>query len=135
MLGGGIPAGYSVLVAGPSGSGKSVLATNFIMEGARHDEPGIIAVFAGAGMPTIALANSSHLNTAGYQFAREFSRTEGAARELAVVWDLAAAINVGWWRAHGARTWAAAGDPGADDGLCAVCHGSFPVRRGPTSSR
>jgi circadian clock protein KaiC len=45
MLGGGIPAGHSVLVAGPSGSGKSVLATSFIMEGARHDEPGIIAVF------------------------------------------------------------------------------------------
>ena len=45
MLGGGIPAGYSVLVAGPSGSGKSVLATNFIMEGARHDEAGVIAVF------------------------------------------------------------------------------------------
>ena len=45
MLGGGIPAGYSVLIAGPSGSGKSVLATGFISEGARHDEPGIIAVF------------------------------------------------------------------------------------------
>lgn len=45
MLGGGIPAGYSVLVAGPSGSGKSVLGTEFIMEGVRHDEPGIIAVF------------------------------------------------------------------------------------------
>ena len=45
MLGGGIPAGYSVLIAGPSGSGKSVLATEFISEGARHDEPGIIAVF------------------------------------------------------------------------------------------
>jgi circadian clock protein KaiC len=45
MLGGGIPAGHSVLVAGSSGSGKSVLATTFIMEGARHDEPGIIAVF------------------------------------------------------------------------------------------
>ena len=45
MLGGGIPAGYSVLLAGPSGSGKSVLATEFIVEGARHDEPGIIAVF------------------------------------------------------------------------------------------
>ena len=45
MLGGGIPAGYSVLVAGPSGSGKSVLAAEFISEGARHDEPGIIAVF------------------------------------------------------------------------------------------
>ena len=45
MLGGGIPAGYSVLLAGPSGSGKSVLATQFINEGARRDEPGIIAVF------------------------------------------------------------------------------------------
>ena len=45
MLGGGIPAGYSVLVAGPSGSGKSVLATQFIMSGVRHDEPGILAVF------------------------------------------------------------------------------------------
>jgi len=45
MLGGGIPAGYSVLVAGPSGSGKSVLAGAFISEGARRDEPGIIAVF------------------------------------------------------------------------------------------
>jgi circadian clock protein KaiC len=45
MLGGGIPAGHSVLLAGPSGSGKSVLATEFIIEGARHDEPGIIAVF------------------------------------------------------------------------------------------
>jgi circadian clock protein KaiC len=45
MLGGGIPAGYSVLVAGPSGSGKSVLAAEFITEGASKDEPGIIAVF------------------------------------------------------------------------------------------
>lgn len=45
MLGGGIPAGYSVLLAGPSGSGKSMLATEFISEGARHGEPGIIAVF------------------------------------------------------------------------------------------
>ena len=45
MLGGGIPAGYSVLVAGPSGSGKSVLASEFISEGARRDESGVIAVF------------------------------------------------------------------------------------------
>jgi circadian clock protein KaiC len=45
MLGGGIPSGYSVLVAGPSGSGKSVLATEFIREGARRGEPGVIAVF------------------------------------------------------------------------------------------
>ena len=45
MLGGGIPSGYSVLVAGPSGSGKSVLATEFILEGTRRGEPGVIAVF------------------------------------------------------------------------------------------
>jgi circadian clock protein KaiC len=45
MLGGGIPAGYSMLLAGPSGSGKSVLAAEFIRDGAQHEEPGIIAVF------------------------------------------------------------------------------------------
>jgi circadian clock protein KaiC len=45
MLSGGIPAGYSMLLAGPSGSGKSVLASEFIAEGARHGECGIIAVF------------------------------------------------------------------------------------------
>ena len=45
MLGGGIPAGYSVLVAGPSGSGKTVLATEFLNEGVRRDEPGILAIF------------------------------------------------------------------------------------------
>ena len=45
MLGGGVPTGFSVLVAGPSGSGKTVLATEFISEGARHGEPGVIAVF------------------------------------------------------------------------------------------
>lgn len=45
MLGGGLPSGHSVLVTGPSGSGKSVLATGFIREGVRRGEPGVIAVF------------------------------------------------------------------------------------------
>jgi circadian clock protein KaiC len=45
MLGGGIPSGYSLLVAGPSGSGKSVMATQFIMAGVRDHEPGIVAIF------------------------------------------------------------------------------------------
>ncbi|TBU91971.1 ATPase domain-containing protein [Phytopseudomonas dryadis] len=45
MLGGGIPAGYSILVAGPSGSGKSLLAAAFLTEGARVGDHGIIAVF------------------------------------------------------------------------------------------
>ena len=45
MLGGGLPRGYSVLVAGPSGSGKSILATAFLAEGARCGETGVIAAF------------------------------------------------------------------------------------------
>ena len=45
MLGGGLPSGYSLLVAGPSGSGKSILATAFLAEGARHGEHGIVASF------------------------------------------------------------------------------------------
>lgn len=45
MLGGGIPEGNSVLVAGSSGTGKSVLATQFIAEGVQQGEPGIVAVF------------------------------------------------------------------------------------------
>jgi circadian clock protein KaiC len=45
MLGGGIPAGHSVLVVGPSGSGKSLLATHFLNEGVRRGEPGVLAVF------------------------------------------------------------------------------------------
>ncbi|MBA4157909.1 MAG: AAA family ATPase [Gemmatimonadetes bacterium] len=45
MMGGGIPSGDSVLVAGPSGSGKSVLATQFIAEGGKQGEPGVLVVF------------------------------------------------------------------------------------------
>lgn len=45
MMGGGVPAGYSVLVVGPSGSGKTVLATEFLAEGVRIGEPGVIAAF------------------------------------------------------------------------------------------
>jgi circadian clock protein KaiC len=45
MLGGGLPRGYSLLVVGPSGSGKSVLAAAFLAEGARCGETGVIAAF------------------------------------------------------------------------------------------
>ncbi|MCU0736708.1 MAG: AAA family ATPase [Methylotetracoccus sp.] len=45
MLGGGLPAGYSLLVAGPSGSGKTILATTFLVEGVRRGEPGVIVAF------------------------------------------------------------------------------------------
>ena len=45
MLGGGLPRGHSLLVAGPSGSGKSIMATAFLAEGARCGETGVIAFF------------------------------------------------------------------------------------------
>ena len=45
MLGGGLPRGYSMLVAGPSGSGKSILASAFLAEGARRGETGVMAAF------------------------------------------------------------------------------------------
>lgn len=45
MLGGGLPRGYSLLVAGPSGSGKSLLAAAFLAEGARLGETGVMAAF------------------------------------------------------------------------------------------
>ncbi|MFZ6644811.1 RAD55 family ATPase [Undibacterium sp. TJN25] len=45
MMGGGLPAAYSLLVVGPSGSGKTVLATQFLAEGARIGERGVIASF------------------------------------------------------------------------------------------
>jgi circadian clock protein KaiC len=45
MLGGGVPEGDSILVAGPSGTGKSVIASQCIAAGTSAGEPGIIAVF------------------------------------------------------------------------------------------
>ena len=45
MLGGGLPVGYSLLIAGPSGSGKSILAASFLAEGARVGETGVFAAF------------------------------------------------------------------------------------------
>ncbi len=45
MMGGGIPRGYSLLVAGPSGSGKSIMAAAFLAEGARCGETGVLAAF------------------------------------------------------------------------------------------
>ena len=45
LLNGGIPEGDSMLLAGPSGSGKSVLAAQFVAEGLSHGEPAVIAIF------------------------------------------------------------------------------------------
>lgn len=45
MLGGGLPSGHSMLLVGPTGAGKTILSTNFLQEGARRGEKGVIASF------------------------------------------------------------------------------------------
>lgn len=45
MMGGGLPVAYAMLLVGPSGSGKSVLATEFLEAGAKLGHKGVIAAF------------------------------------------------------------------------------------------
>jgi circadian clock protein KaiC len=45
VLGGGIPVGDAVLIAGPAGSGKTTFATQFVFEGLRVGEAVVVAVF------------------------------------------------------------------------------------------
>ena len=61
MLGGGIPAGYSVMLAGPSGSGKTVLSSQFIIEGSKQGDSSVIAVFSAdkTGQTTISATGTA----------------------------------------------------------------------------
>jgi circadian clock protein KaiC len=45
LLGGGLPQGHSALVSGPTGSGKTILGTRFLQEGARLGEHGVAMYF------------------------------------------------------------------------------------------
>ena len=45
MMGGGIPAGSSMVLAGPTGTGKTTFATMFIAQGLREGEKCVLAVF------------------------------------------------------------------------------------------
>ena len=45
LLGGGFFPGSAMLVAGPAGSGKSSLAIQFLAEGVKHGERGVLAMF------------------------------------------------------------------------------------------
>jgi len=45
MLGGGTLRGNGMLIAGPVGSGKSTLAVQFVAEGVKHNEPGVVVIF------------------------------------------------------------------------------------------
>lgn len=45
MLGGGVIAGDAIMLTGPAGSGKSTIATEFMLAGLENGETGVIAVF------------------------------------------------------------------------------------------
>ncbi len=62
LMGGGVLEGDSVLIAGPSGTGKSVLATHFIAAGVALKEPGIIVVFEERPLKYVARATGLGLD-------------------------------------------------------------------------
>jgi circadian clock protein KaiC len=45
MMGGGTLRGNGILVAGPAGSGKTIAAVQFLAEGGRQGEPGVLIIF------------------------------------------------------------------------------------------
>ena len=45
LMGGGVPEGHALLVAGATGTGKSILARRFIAAGAELEEPCVLVVF------------------------------------------------------------------------------------------
>ena len=60
MIGGGVIAGDAVMLTGPAGSGKSTIATQFVAEGLRKGETGVIAVFEEYPEDYLARADARH---------------------------------------------------------------------------
>jgi circadian clock protein KaiC len=58
MIGGGVIAGDAVMLTGPAGSGKSTVATQFMVAGLTAGETGVIAVFEEYPEEYIARANA-----------------------------------------------------------------------------
>jgi circadian clock protein KaiC len=58
MIGGGVIAGDAVMLTGPAGSGKSTVATQFMVAGLQAGETGVIAVFEEYPEEYIARANA-----------------------------------------------------------------------------
>jgi len=59
LMGGGIPVGDSVVLSGPTGSGKTTFAMQFVAAGLRQGESAVVAIFE--ERPDAYLANSRHV--------------------------------------------------------------------------
>jgi len=64
MLQGGLPQGHALLVAGPSGAGKTIFGNNFLREGVRLGEKGV-AVFFEKGSSSLRNAGLARMVRAG----------------------------------------------------------------------
>ena len=58
MIDGGVISGDAILLTGPAGSGKSTVATQFMVEGLTNGESGVIAIFEEYPEEYLARANS-----------------------------------------------------------------------------
>jgi circadian clock protein KaiC len=58
MIGGGVVSGDAVMLTGPAGSGKSTVATQFIVAGLSNGESGVIAIFEEYPEEYLARANA-----------------------------------------------------------------------------
>jgi circadian clock protein KaiC len=65
LLHGGMPEGHTMLLAGPTGSGKTIIATRFLQEGARLGEKGV-AVYFEKGTPRLRNAELAGLVQGGH---------------------------------------------------------------------
>jgi circadian clock protein KaiC len=61
MMGGGIPAGDSLVLAGPTGSGKTTFAMHFVQAGLEAGEAAVVAVFE--ERPDVYLARAARFST------------------------------------------------------------------------
>jgi len=73
LMGGGIPEGDSLLVAGPSGGGKTVLGIQYIAEGLTKGEPCIVAMFE-------ELPNEYMQRAASFGFDLDKNRKDGSLK-------------------------------------------------------
>ncbi len=97
MLGGGIPTGYSTLIVGPTGSGKTMLATEFLAAGAANGEAGVIALFerSPSQMMNEKLDNLVRAGKVGLQSVRSLDlSTDEMLHELTAMIDSMGATRV-----------------------------------------
>lgn len=90
MLGGGLPQGHTLLVVGSTGTGKTILATRFLQEGARNCEKGIAITFE-KGASRFRNAELAELVQAGHVRSVESRLLDLTVEEL--IDDVIAAID------------------------------------------